>query len=244
MSQSPYLIFGFFVTTLAANEVIIISNIDENNGTTGKPNQYCVIDSGKKYSGFSYRIFGKNILVDHSFKIKPKKLYLLKGQWEKDLTKHIKEIGSCDPKEIEFQQIRSDWLPEENYFQGKIISWKLGHTKWARLQELSFFHATKVAEFTSIQCHIKKKKFFFEFPIDSFKSIKAKVISHYESREGKPKPKYLTKGKRFSEKVKLEFPLFLSEGKLSYRLQEVSIQSEGKNFLININYPIFNCKTK
>ncbi len=236
-----FIVLGLLGSKIFSNEIIILSNIQENNGTVGNPSEYCILETGKKYRGFHYRIFGKNLFLENSVQLKANKIYLIKGYWKKDLTKQLKEIGTCNPKEVENLQIRSDWLPEENYFQKKILSWKSGQTTWERLKELEYFHAKHIEEYNSFECHLKNEKAIFSLELDkSFKNLKIKVISHYESTRGKPKPKYFSKKVRLQRKNELEFPLkFIDKGR--YNLQEISLQATIRNGIIYIHYPVRLC---
>jgi len=243
-------IFAFFLYTevLLSQEVKLIANVYENKpNSRSRPSEYCI--ENKKYRGYAYRINGKNIFLPDKQTLKTNTVYLFEGSWKKDLTLHIQEIGNCEP-EIIREQIRSDWLAEENYSkEGRILSWSTGVTTIERLKELSFFEVKRYKKVDVVQCKNKSQNLEIEIKpnLAELKGIKLQLISHYEGGRGKPKAKFLNQQIRLKNKNKiLEIPKLIQEepGKKfsSFRLETVNILYESKNLYFYWNLSVYDCK--
>lgn len=248
MKKLVLLIF-LFPTLVFTQTEKIISTVQKNSPNSRKnPSVYCLVDEKKKFTGYPYRINGKNVYLLEIQNLETNVAYILEGNWKKDLTTHIKEVGSCEPEEV-IEQIRSDWLAEENRKKGMdFISWGVGETTRERLKELSYFEVSKVQKLDAFTC--KNKKGNIEISIKSIpelKGIKLIMVSHYEGGRGKPQPKYLNKKislKKNSTTVQVAKSLSDEDRgkKISFRLQTVSFQGAGKDFQFNYDISAASCR--
>jgi hypothetical protein len=244
--KKSFFLFLFLSSYLFAKEEVIMSTLKKNSpDSRTSPSVYCLIEEKKKYQGFSYRISGKNLFFDEEPKIDANQTYILTGTWKKDLTERIKELGTCEQEEVR-EQIRSDWLAEENRESGRLefISWGVGETTRKRLQELSYFHVTKIKKLDAIKCKMKPKVVQLEIlPIPEWKGVQIMMVSHYEGGRGKPQPKYLNQKVRLKkQKILLDIPKTIKETGRDFQLQNIILSGERKNVSINVDINMALCK--
>ncbi|MCC5814494.1 MAG: hypothetical protein JJT78_07045 [Leptospira sp.] len=246
----------FFLTLLLillpywinAKDATVIASIQKNTPESrNAPSIYCLVDENKKYEGFSHRMNGKNLYFDITPTIDTNAIYMIQGVWEKDLTKKIKSIGTCQDEPV-MEQIRSDWLAEENS-DGDfgIISWSAGGTTRERLQELKFFRVGKLQKVKNFHCRRKAGNLVIVISREKYlEGIPLELISHYESTNGKPSPtfnKYKVSLKKKSNELKI--PISLQEGgKGGSRstLEGITISGEKGNFIVNVKIDPRDCK--
>lgn len=236
--------------SLFSKEERIIANVQKNDPESrSNPSEYCLLGENKKYRGYSYRISGKNIYLKENQTLKTDVAYIFEGKWQQDLTQHIQEISDyCEPEEVR-EQIRSDWLAEENRMRdGQIISWSRGVTTRERLKEMYFFEISKYKELDAFRCKASSKKIEIEIKsIPEFKGMKIRMVSHYEGGRGKPQPKFLNqKIKLKTHNTKIEVPKSIQESgegrKNSFRLENITFQGEGKDYNFNYDLSVHKCK--
>jgi hypothetical protein len=140
-------------------------------------------------------------------------------------------------------QIRSDWLPPENYLGFDIVSWIAGLTSKKALKQLNYFEVSNIQEVDNFIILKKLKNSIgikvynpFSFTISPFE-----LLLHYEGGRGKPSPLYKTKklpslkpGKSVSFKIKHSLSNESSKKGYGYNFQEIKIDHKQDQLYIKL----------
>lgn len=235
------------------NYFYFIGPVFENKPNSFYPSEYFIQEEGIVYQGYSHRVGGINLLFVNNSPKNVDGTVILEGYLRKDLTLHLKKLKEASEedfgaREHRIIQIKTDWLPPENFNQKKeLISSIPGITTRERLKNLKYYevHNFKTVNIfsTEKQAGGKQIKLNIQNPLD-INLPQTYLQIRYEGGGGRPSPKFshfniapIGKGKSYSVLIDTVYVVeYTKVSREKFFLSGAELTGRSDNSIINVRY--------
>ncbi|MEM7183800.1 MAG: hypothetical protein AAF518_23040 [Spirochaetota bacterium] len=187
-----------------SEEILYFTSFSATSTGSFQPAKYCLLQESRLLGTISWRAGDIPVVLQPGWKGKKPPLgepVLLQASLEDNLLRALADLGTCDTKtfagqEVRMMQIRSDWLPPENFSKfGSPDSWVPGLVKKEALQKTHFLYVKSLRAKHRFLSFSKQEKGLLVKIHNSFgRALPGLSLKlHYEGRRGKPVPLYLEK---------------------------------------------------